>query len=123
MLTLILGCPGDGLLDPSGGCRYHRAERGQVAGLNPISPRRSKEGQPSRRDTRRGCCRCRAAGEVDAQVSNLLALSGVSELAVGGHAVLGAADAADLGLDGHALGVGKLNELLGAVEVKLEGLS
>ena len=64
-----------------------------------------------------------AAGEeVDAQVGNLLALSGVSELAVGGHAVLGAADAANLGLDGHALGVGKLNELLGAVEVKLEGL-
>ena len=63
-----------------------------------------------------------AGEEVDAQVSNLLALSGVSELAVGGHAVLGAADAADLGLDGHALGVGKLNELLGAVEVKLEGL-
>lgn len=46
-----------------------------------------------------------AAGEeVDTQVSDLLALSRISELAAGGHAVLGAADAADLGLDGHALG-------------------
>ena len=63
-----------------------------------------------------------AGEEVDAQVSDLLALSRISELAAGGHAVLGAADAADLGLDGHTLGVGKLNELLGAVEVKLEGL-
>ena len=48
-----------------------------------------------------------AAGqEVDAQVGDSLALLGVGELAAGGNAVLDAADAADLSLDGDALVVG-----------------
>ena len=48
-----------------------------------------------------------AAGEeVNAQVGDGLALLGVGELAVGGNAVLDATDAADLGLNGDALGVG-----------------
>lgn len=54
-----------------------------------------------------------AAGEeVDTQVSDLLALSRISELAAGGHAVLGAADAADLGLDGHALEASSTSSLV-----------
>ena len=64
-----------------------------------------------------------AAGEeVDAQVGDGLALLRVGELAVGGDAVLDATDAADLGLDGDALGVGGLDDLLGALEVEVEGL-
>ena len=63
-----------------------------------------------------------AGEEVDAQIGDLLALLGIGKLASGGHTVLGAADAADLGLDGEALGVGELDELLRAVEVELESL-
>ena len=62
-----------------------------------------------------------AAGkEVDAEVGDGLALLGVGQLAGGGHAVLGAADAANLGLDGDALGVGELDDLGRAVDVGLE---
>ena len=97
-------------------------DEGQVAGLG-LDLAQALEGKASPVGGVHAVDVADAAGEeVDAQVSDLLALSRISELAAGGHAVLGAADAADLGLDGHALGVGKLNELLGAVEVKLEGL-
>ena len=97
-------------------------DEGQVAGLS-LDLAQALEGKASPVSRVHAVDVADTAGEeVDAQVSNLLALSRISELAAGGHAVLGAADAADLGLDGHTLGVGKLNELLGAVEVKLEGL-
>ena len=43
--------------------------------------------------------------EVDAQISDLGALCGVSDLAITHDAVLDAADGADLGFDAHALGV------------------
>ena len=58
--------------------------------------------------------------EVDAQVGDGLALRGIGKLALGRDAVLGAADAADLGLDGETLLVGQLHELLGALDVGLE---
>jgi hypothetical protein len=64
-----------------------------------------------------------AAGEeVDAEISDLLALLGVCDLALRRDAVLGAADAADLGLDGDALAVGDLHELLGVGDVRGEVL-
>ena len=111
LLDLILGNAGATVQD-----------EGQVAGLG-LDLAQTLEGKASPVGRVHAVDVADTAGkEVDAQVSDLLALSRISELAAGGHAVLGAADAADLGLDGHALGVGKLNELLGAVEVKLEGL-
>ena len=62
-----------------------------------------------------------AAGEeVDARVGDGEALLGIGDLAQGGDAVLNAADAADLGLDGDALGVGQAHKLGGTVEVHLE---
>ncbi len=65
-----------------------------------------------------------AAGEeIDPEIGDLLALGRVGELAVGGHAVLGAADAADLGLDGHALGwASSTSSSLVRSRLKLEGL-
>ena len=64
-----------------------------------------------------------AAGEeVDARVGDGLALLRVGQLALGGDAVLDAADAADLGLDRDALGMGDLDDLGGLLEVDLEGL-
>ena len=87
-----------------------------------ISPRRSNE-RPAQSSGVHAVDVADAAGEeVDAQIGDLLALGRIGELAGGGHAVLGAADAADLSLDGEALGMGELHELLGAVEVELEGL-
>ena len=52
-----------------------------------------------------------AAGEeVDARVGDGLALLRVGQLALGGDAVLDAADAADLGLNRDALGMGDLDD-------------
>ena len=64
-----------------------------------------------------------AAGEeVDAEVSDDLALLRICDLAHAGDAVLGTADAADLSLDGDALLMGKLHELRGVLDVDVEGL-
>ena len=64
-----------------------------------------------------------AAGqEVNAQVGDGLALLGVGQLALGGHAVLGATNSTDLSLDGDALVVGKLHDLGGVGKVGLEVL-
>ena len=63
-----------------------------------------------------------ASEEVDARVGDGLALLRVGQLALGGDAVLDAADAADLGLNRDALGMGDLDDLGGLLEVDLEDL-
>ena len=60
--------------------------------------------------------------EVNAQSGDLCALLGVSDLAGAHNAVLDAADGTNLGLDGHALGVSQLNQLLGLGHVLLDGV-
>ena len=49
----------------------------------------------------------------DAQISDHLALVGISHFASTDHAVLFAADGANLGLNGHALGLSNGNQFLG----------
>ena len=60
--------------------------------------------------------------EVDAQISDLCALCGVSDLAITHDAVLDAADGADLGFDAHALGVCQSDQLLGLLHILLDGV-
>ena len=60
--------------------------------------------------------------EVDAQISDLCALCGVSDLAIAHDAVLDAADGADLGLDAHALRVCQSDQLLGLLHILLDGV-
>ena len=114
---------GDGLLDlilgDAGAAMKNERE---IAGLG-LDLTKTLEGKASQVGGVHAMDVADAAGqEVNAQVSDLLALSRISELTVGGHAVLGAADAANLSLDGKALGMSELDEFLGAVEVELEGL-
>ena len=62
-----------------------------------------------------------AAGqEVNAQLGDGRALVRIGQLALSGDAVLGAADAANLSLNGEALLVGELHELLGVLDVDVE---
>ena len=60
--------------------------------------------------------------EVDAQLGDAGALGGVGDLAGTHDAVLNAADGADLGLDGHAVGMGQGHQLLGLFHVLLDGV-
>ena len=60
--------------------------------------------------------------EVNAQISDLLALSRISDLAGADHAVLFAADGTNLSLDGQALGVSQLNQLGGLGNVLVDGV-
>ena len=60
--------------------------------------------------------------EIDAQIGDLCALCGVSDLTVAHNAVLDAADGTDLGLDAHALGVCQSDQLRGLGDILLDGV-